>query len=112
MGHILCPVNTTVATVRRHFCWSLPVYGTEGQKSRGSKPERRNGTFPLHSTRSGTQSAASLDYRSLDVSQSVPEECMEVYLHHFIRLYDVLLNDRERCYMERGVKVYREYSGT
>ena len=37
---------------------------------------------------------------------------MEVYLHHFILLHEVLINGRERCYMERGVKVYREDSGT
>jgi hypothetical protein len=37
---------------------------------------------------------------------------MEVYLHHFIRLHDILLKDRERCYMEHVVKVYREDSGT
>jgi hypothetical protein len=36
---------------------------------------------------------------------------MEVYLHNFIRLHDVLLNGRERCYVKRGVKVYTDDSG-
>jgi len=76
----------------------------------GFETRKAYGTFPLHSTRSGTRSAVLLEYRSLDVSRGVKNawSCTSTIC---IRLHDVLLNGRERCYVERGVKIYREDSG-